>query len=138
MFAPKTKCQFFLYILIFFVFMALIPLINFLVATGGIIAAIGKKFDFERFFIIWDKRSESYMRTFMFIMMLPYHLILILGITAVAVVPGALIFPFMIIPSYYLNIRQYFSIMIYWWKGNRFQENADAEKMRPEVKARLL
>ena len=70
--------------------------------------------------------------------MLPYHLILILGITAVAVVPGALIFPFMIIPSYYLNIRQYFSIMIYWWKGNRFQENADAEKMRPEVKARLL
>ena len=28
--------------------------------------------------------------------------------------------------------------MIYWWKGNRFQENADAEKMRPEVKARLL
>jgi hypothetical protein len=85
--------------------MALIPLINFLVATGGIIAAIGKKFDFERFFIIWDKRSESYMRTFIFIMMLPYHLILIFGITAVAAVPGALIFPFMIIPSYYLEYQ---------------------------------
>lgn len=116
--------------------MALIPLINFLVATGGIIAVFSKKIDFERFFITWDKRSETYMRTFMFIMMLPYHLILISAITAVAAVPGAIIFPFMIIPSYYLNIRQYFSIMIYWWKGNRFQENADVEKMNSAVKAR--
>ncbi len=113
--------------------MALIPLINFLVATGGIIAAIYKKFDYERFFIIWDKRSESSVRTLMFIMILPYHLILIFGITAVAAVPGALIFPFMIIPSYYMNIRQYFSIMIYWWKGNRFQGNVEVEKMDPAV-----
>jgi hypothetical protein len=40
MFAPKTKCQFSLYILVFFLLMALIPLINFLVATIGIIVLI--------------------------------------------------------------------------------------------------
>jgi hypothetical protein len=107
--------------------MALIPLINFLVATGGIIAVISKKLDYDRLFINWDKRSESYMRLITIIVLLPYHLILIVAVTAVAAVPGALIFPFMIIPSYYLNIKQYFSIMIYWWKGNRFQENVDVE-----------
>ena len=62
---------------------------------------------------------------------------LIAALYAVSLVPGALIFPFMLIPSYYLNIRQYFAIMRYWWKGNRFQGAAEVEKMAPEVKARI-
>lgn len=104
--------------------MAILPLINFLVATGGIIAAISIKLHLEYWFIRTDKRSEKYMRFIMFLVMLPYHIILIGTLTAVAAVPGALVFPFMIIPSYYLNIKQYFAIMSYWWRGNRFQGGA--------------
>jgi hypothetical protein len=77
------------------------------------------------------------MRVIMFIAMLPYHVILIVVLIAVSAVPAAIIFPFMIIPSYYLNIKQYFSIMGYWWKGNRFQGNVEVDKMAPEVKARI-
>jgi hypothetical protein len=67
------------------------------------------------------------------ITMLPYHILLIVPIVVISAIPGALIFPFMIIPSYYLNIKQYFAIMGYWWRGNRFQGNAEVDKMAPEV-----
>jgi hypothetical protein len=43
----------------------------------------------------------------------------------------------MIIPSYYMNIKQYFAIMRYWWRGNRFQGTVEVDKMAPEVKARI-
>jgi hypothetical protein len=77
------------------------------------------------------------MQYIMFFVMLPYHIILISSLVAVAAIPAALIFPFMIIPSYYINIKRYFAIMSYWWKGNRFQGNVEVEKMVPEVQARV-
>ena len=77
------------------------------------------------------------MRNIIFIVMLPYHIIIIAALILIGVIPGAIIFPFMIIPSYYLNIKRYFEIMSYWWKGNRFQGNVEVEKMAPEVKARI-
>jgi hypothetical protein len=116
---------------------ALIPLINFIVATVGIISALGVKYDLEYWYIGTSKRNETYMQFIIFFIMIPYHTILSVAIFIVAVIPAALIFPFMIIPSYYLNIKRYFAIMSYWWKGNRFQGNVEVEKMAPEVQARI-
>lgn len=42
-------------------------------------------------------------------------------VSALSVIPAALAVPFMVIPSYVLNIKSYFRIMKYWWSGNRFQ-----------------
>ena len=126
-----------MYILIFLILLALIPLINFLVATGGLIGVVVEKFRMKELFIETNLRNEDYIKIIIFIVMLPYHIILSALITAAAAIPAAIIFPFMIIPSYYLNIKRYFEIMSYWWKGNRFQGNVDVEKMVPDVKARI-
>ena len=138
MFAPKTKCQFSLYILVFFLLMALIPVINFLVATIGIIVLIFQKLQFDQNFIIRERVDyyKKSMKWFLFFVFLPYHILLFAVLIAIGATFGTIVFPFMIIPSYFLNIRQYFRIMSYWWKGNRFQGDVEVEKMAPEVLAK--
>jgi hypothetical protein len=49
----------------------------------------------------------------------------------VSAVPGLLVTPFIVLPSYYQNIDSYLAIMRYWWTGNRFEKatsQADQEE----------
>jgi hypothetical protein len=118
--------------------MALIPLINFLVATIGIIALIFKNLDIDRNFFIFPRvdYDKKLLKWFLVFLFLPYHILLHAVLLAIGATFGTIVFPFMIIPSYFLNIRQYFRIMSYWWKGNRFQGEVEVEKMAPEVIAK--
>ena len=126
MFAPKTKCQFLIYIFLFFLMLALIPVINFF-AVGGLVLM----FLFDRMnwhtALINPKRSGCLLEATLFLVFLPWNTAIISVAVIIAAIPATIALPFIILPSYYQNIESYFSIMKYWWKGNRFEAEVEEE-----------
>jgi len=70
------------------------------------------------------------MRVSFFLLFLPWNIFFICSISVISAIPALLAVPVMVIPSYYLNLRSYFSIMRYWWSGNRFS-NPPPDESRP-------
>lgn len=119
MFAPKTKCQFILYIILFILMIALIPAINFFVVAGFVsiyffdTLKVGK--------LLLDCKPRKFLvQLSLFLLFLPWNATIIGIIFVLSAIPATLALPLMILPSYFLNIRSYYRIMKYWWSGNRF------------------
>jgi hypothetical protein len=76
--------------------------------------------------ILLEPYTEKwYYDILIFIFFLPWNLMVILPVLAIAAIPATLITPFMVLLPYFLNTRSFFNIMKYWWGGNRFQGNVE-------------
>jgi hypothetical protein len=69
----------------------------------------------------------------MFIFFLPWHLIVIVPVLSISAIPAALLAPFMVLPSYFLNISSFIRIMKYWWSGNRFEGDVEENFIQPKA-----
>jgi hypothetical protein len=120
MFAPKKWWQFLLFVLLFLLFLALIPVVNFLVIAGVLIAGlvtILENANISRVIFLAPLRNGCFGSIMLFLFFLPWNLFLIaLGLAATGV-PAAILTPLIVIPSYYQNIDSFLSIMKYWWFG---------------------
>ena len=120
--------------LFFLVFLALVPLINFLAVMGGIAGIFFDKYRVEKILLKPILENMIY-RTLIFIFFLPWNLIVILTVLSISAVPAVFISPFMVIPSMLMNIKSFLRIAKYWSSDSRFEELEDKNNNDPISKA---
>lgn len=99
--------------------LALIPLVNFCVITGVVSYVFFDTLRLSK--ALLSPKVRGCTAFLFFLLFLPWNLAVITLILGISAIPAVLAFPFIVLPSYYLNIKFYLSIMKYWWSGNRFE-----------------
>jgi hypothetical protein len=82
--------------------------------------------------LLEPKTEQWYYDILIFIFFLPWNLIVISPVLAIAAIPATILTPFMVLPSYFLNTKSFFNIMRYWWGGNRFKGNVEEQYIKPK------